>query len=175
MSEWKLFVLNLEENFTTYLYDKSRVRKLLIKDAALTYDCPYTGSTTILIFRNNICVPEIKYNLIPPFILREAGVTVHEKAKIHSKEPMEEDHSISFRDLSSDLRIPLQLNGIFSYFKPTKPTIKEIRECNKIICSPDGSNWNPNCSSFAKNEDSMIDWDGNITSQDRWLKDPIFF
>ena len=156
-------------------YDKSRVRTLPIKDAALAYDCPYTGSTTILIFRNTICVPEIKYNLIPPFILREAGITVNEQAKIHCKDPSEDDHAISFKDLSSDLRIPMSLNGVFSYFKTRKPTILELNECDKIICTPDSVNWNPNCPSFAKNEASMVDWEGNLAPENRWLKDPMIF
>ena len=156
-------------------YDRSTTRTLPIKDGAVAYDCLYTGYTTILIFRNAIAVPGMKYNLIPPFILREAGVTVNEKAKIHCDDPSIKDHSISFEILSSNLRIPLLLNGTFSYFATRMPNVKELEECDKIICSPDASTWNPNCTSFASNEASMLDFEGNISQKERWLKDPMIF
>ena len=59
-------------------------------------------------------------NLIPPFILCEAGLQVNERAKIHTEDPMTEDHSITFP--TTGFQIPLQLFGIFSYFSMTKPT-----------------------------------------------------
>ena len=46
-----------------------------IEDAELAYDCKLTKKMYILIFRNALYVPSLEHNLIPPFILNEAGVT----------------------------------------------------------------------------------------------------
>ena len=59
----------------------------------------------------------MKHNLIPPFILMEAGLTVSEVPKIHFYEPTVEYHSI-YDDVTK-LRIPLKLDGIFLYL-PTQ-------------------------------------------------------
>ena len=53
-------------------------------------------------------------NLIPPFILREAGLQGKDTPKIHIEDPDTSDHAITF--LVHDLRITLQLHGIFSFF-----------------------------------------------------------
>ena len=52
-----------------------------IVDAAIAYDCPRTMETFLLIMRNALYVKSMENNLIPPFILREAGVKVNDVAK----------------------------------------------------------------------------------------------
>ena len=42
-------------------------------NAALLYECPYEGKLHILLIRNAINVDSMEKNLIPPFILWEAG------------------------------------------------------------------------------------------------------
>ena len=93
-------------------------------DAALLYECPYEGKSHILIIRNAIHVNSMEHNLIPPFILREAGLQVNERAKIHTDDPTADDHSIIFP--TTNFRIPLQLFGVFSYFSTTKPTENDM-------------------------------------------------
>jgi hypothetical protein len=65
-----------------------------IVDAAVLYECPYNGTTYVLVIRNALYVPAMKNNLLPPFMLREAGIKVHEQPKIHSENPTVDDHSI---------------------------------------------------------------------------------
>ena len=77
-------------------------------------------------------------NLIPPFIMRESGMTVNEIPKIHVLNPDSSDHAITFP--SSNLSIPLQLWGTFSYFPSRTPTSNEIESCDKIFMAPDGAN-----------------------------------
>ena len=50
--------------------------------------------TYILIARNVLHVPSMEYELIPPFVLREAGMVVNDTAMIHVKDPSHEDHYI---------------------------------------------------------------------------------
>ena len=93
-----------------------------IVDAMVAYDCPRTNQVYLLIARNALYVESMDDNLIPPFILREVGITVNEKAKQHCEEPTDEDHAIIHED--SDLLIPLRLRSIFSYFETREPTAR---------------------------------------------------
>ena len=83
-----------------------------IVDNAVAYDCPWYQTTYILIARNILSVQPMDHNLIPPFILREAGITVNDNAMIHLNEPPIDDHAIIFPN--SDLRIRLHIHGTFS-------------------------------------------------------------
>ena len=57
---------------------------LPIVDAVIIYDCPYSLQSYMLMIRNALYVKDMEDNLIPPFLLREAGLTVDECAKIHA-------------------------------------------------------------------------------------------
>ena len=104
----------------------------------------------------------MKHNLIPPFILREAGVQVRDTPKIHVDDPTVSDHAITLPD--ANLSIPLKLNGIFSFFHTRMPTIAEVETLDPILITPDSEAWNPYSTHFAENEDSMVDYEGNITT-----------
>ena len=84
-----------------------------ICDIAVAYDSIVDGvhETLILIFRNALCIPEMGNNLIPPFILREAGHTVNDCPKFQLQDPTTEDHCILLANNSVDATIPLQLHG----------------------------------------------------------------
>ena len=69
-----------------------------------------------------VYIPSIQHNLIPPFIIREAGVIVNDVPKIHCQVSTKDDHAIIFS--KDDLRTPLKLFGVFSYFYTFVPTAK---------------------------------------------------
>jgi hypothetical protein len=130
-----------------------------IVDAAVLYECPYDGQLYILVIRNALHVPSMQNNLLPPFVLREAGIRVKDTPKIQTIEPTEEDHSIYFPE--TDFRIPLSLWGMFSYFVTSKPTALQMMESEDIyLLTP--SIMNPHCDSYATNEENMLDWEGNM-------------
>ena len=106
-------------------------------DGAVLYECPYTGEIYVLIVKNALYTPHLRNNLILPFVMRAAGVTLNETPNIHSKDPTIDDHCITFED--SDLRIPQQLKGVFSYFHTRKPTLSELHECPKLFLTPDAN------------------------------------
>ena len=133
----------------------------------------HTAKTYILIVWNALYIPWLSNNLIPLFVMREGGVIVNKVLKIHCDDPTEEDHSISLPD--SSLQIPLQLTGIFSYFPSRNPEEKELFECKKLFLTPDVNGWNLYCISFALNEQSMLNFRGDISEKSRWLKDPQIF
>jgi hypothetical protein len=136
-----------------------------VVDGAIAYDDPFTGQVYILICRNALYIPSMDNNLLPPFILRAGGVRLNDVPKIHCTNPRNIDHSISFEN--HDLIIPLQLHGTFSFFNHRLPTNDELYGCDKIFITPDSSKWNPHCDSFARNEQSMTDYEGNIVSSSR--------
>jgi hypothetical protein len=140
-------------------YESMRVP---IVHAALKYECPYTGGTSILVVRNALHVPNMENNLIPPFMMREVGLQVRDTPKIHVKDPMEDDHAIVCYE--TGLRIPLSLWGVFSYFPTSKPTVDEANDSENIyLLTP--TNWDPHCDSFARNEEQMLDWEGNVVDK----------
>ena len=53
-----------------------------IVDAAVQYNCLYTGITYIMVIHNALYVPSMQHNLIPPFMIREAGIVVNVTPKI---------------------------------------------------------------------------------------------
>ena len=94
-------------------------------DAALKYECPYSGDIMILIIRRGLHVPSMTHNLLLPFMLREAGITINEVPKIHvPSPPTEHHHAITFQE--TNFQIPLSLHGTFSYFLTNKLSIKEL-------------------------------------------------
>ena len=103
--------------------------------------------------------------------MREGGVTVNDTPKVHCVEPTIEDHCITFKD--SDLRIPLQLNGVFSYFNTRKPLPSELYDKDRVFLTPDAGEWNAYCTSYATNELAMTNHEGNISVNTTHAKVPM--
>ena len=110
---------------------------LPIVDAVIVYDCPYTLTLYLLMIRNALYVKDMSNNLLPPFLLREAQIEVNECPKIHAISVDENVHSIFFP--LTELRIPLKLHGIFSFFYHRTPV------------------WNPHSTHNAHDEEAFID------------------
>ena len=72
-----------------------------IFDAAVAYDCPYKCKTYILLMIIILHVPELRNNLIPPFIMREGGISVDECPKPQASSPSLSNHSIYLRTQTS--------------------------------------------------------------------------
>lgn len=154
----------LSADVNAFSPEHDTIRRVPIVDGAILYECPYTFTNWILVFKNALYVPSMTHHLIPPFLMREAGVRVNDVPKIHARDPTFDDHSLYFPQ--STLRIPLSLWGVFSYFPCRKPTIQELENIdddNIILATPDGP-WNPHSDVYARNEENMLDWEGNIVA-----------
>ena len=95
--------------------------------------------------------------------MREAGLKVEDQSKIHVKEPAKENHSIYSSEIN--LRIALQLVGIFLVFKTRKLNDEEIYEpggYDILYLTSYADSWDPNCETWAEQEDEMLDIDGEI-------------
>ena len=128
-------------------------------DAMVKYDNPYNRKSYILVLCNALYVLSMDNKIIPPFMLRETGVTVNNVPKIHKEDPTVDDHAITFVEMG--FRIPLSLWGIFSYFPTSKPTYDDLLNPNEVYILSRAT-WNPHSNAYSTNEESMLDWEGNI-------------
>ena len=124
-----------------------KLHKVPIVDAALLYQCPYSSEKYLLVVRNALYVPSMNHHLIPPFVMREAGVVVNEvpKFQVGPEGRSIEDHSLCFKE--SKLRIHMKLDGIFSFFqarKPSNPELEEVPIERIEYLTPDSNSWDPN-------------------------------
>ena len=111
------------------------------------------------------------HHLIPPCIMREAGLKVNNIHKMYCADPSIDDHCISFKD--THLRIQLQLNGIFSYFNTCKLLSSELYGKNKVFITPDASELNPPCMSYTQDELAMTNHKGEIPTHSTHIKVPM--
>ena len=63
--------------------DYDALEQVRVVDAALLYVDPMTGEETMLVLLNALHVPAMINNLIPLFVMREAGLEVNDKPMIH--------------------------------------------------------------------------------------------
>ena len=145
--------------------DCNKLEKVPIVDAAFAYDCPHTMKTYIMIVRNALLVKSMANNLIPPFIMREAGHIVNDIPKIHcGDEATSSSHCILPRG-HNELKIPLLLKGIFSYFHTRSLTQDELERCDEMeaVClTPDTREWNPTSEIWAEEESKYTDHEGEL-------------
>ena len=125
-------------------------------DAALKYECP---KVKILIIRRELYVPSMTHNLLPSFMMGEAGIHINEVPKIHVTSPTEEHHAITFQE--TNFRIPLILHGTFSNFPTSKPNTQELEEPEDVYVLT-CTTWNPHSDAYVINEESILDWEANM-------------
>jgi hypothetical protein len=143
--------------------DYDAMTEVPIVDAAISYECPFTGKEYILLVQNALHVPAMENNLIPPFVMREAGIIVNDTPKIQINDPTVDDHTIIFEETL--FRIPLSLWGVFSYFPTSAPTTNQVDACDDVyLLTPNGA-WNPHSDAYARNEENMLDWEGNMVKK----------
>ena len=138
--------------------------KVPIVTAAVMYDCEYSGSSYVLIVHNALHFKNMDVNLIPPIMMRIAGLEVDECPKFLARTPNESNHSIYFP--VNELRIPLCIEGLISYIPTREPTIKESNEKigEYVLLAQKLPSWDPHTHEYRDQEYRMIDYNGNIKS-----------
>ena len=133
-----------------------------VVDAALYHDCEYTGKTYLMIIRNALYLQEMTVTLIPPIMMRLAGIEINECPKFLAKTPSIEHHSIYFP--AHELRIPLQMYGIISYLPMRCPSKAEFDNPTEDILelTPQVKEWNPHDDKYQQQESSMLNFRGEI-------------
>jgi hypothetical protein len=143
-----------------------------IVDAALAYDNPITGETCLLLVHQAILMEEMDNNLLCPMQIRTNDVRINECPKFLSENPNKDPHSIHIPD--EDFRIPLQLNGVTSYFT-RKPTLDEWNTCRRIDLTYEAPDWNPHSITFEEQENAMYDGTGSFRDPSDRYRDRNLF
>jgi hypothetical protein len=154
-----LYHHNRTVNVSPFLDSFGTADAIPIVTAAIAYDDAITAKTYILIVHQALYFGDrLKHNLVNPFQCRLNGVNVRECPRI--LDPVIDDlsHSISFP--SEDLKIPLSLNGIVSYFLSRRPTEEEFTHCSHIELTASKPEWNPHNDTYSKGEANMTGDDG---------------
>jgi hypothetical protein len=137
------------------------ISKVPIVQAAVIYDCEYSGKSYVLHINNALFIKNMSINLIPPFLMRLNGLDVNECPKIMAKHPNENHHSIYFHDV--DLRIPLLLDKTTSYIPTRVPLDEDLNEHTTYLdLTPDTDEWNPHDTSYGNQEAAMLDYHGDV-------------
>ena len=133
-----------------------------VVDAAVLYDCEHTAKTFLMIIRNALYLKEMTVTLIPPMMMRLAGLDVNECPKFLAKHPSLHYHSIYFPD--TDMRVPLRLYGIISYIPVRCPSQSEYENPTEPILelTPQVSNWDPHDDKYELQESSMLNFRGEL-------------
>ena len=132
-----------------------------VVDAAICYDCEFSGKCYIMIIRNGLYLKQMDVCLIPPFMMRMAGLTIDECPKFLAKTPSITNHSVYFPD--HELRLPLKLHGIISYLPVRMPSNEELNETEHVLeLTPMANNWDPHNEEYSIQEDAMTDFSGEI-------------
>jgi hypothetical protein len=129
-----------------------------IGNVAIAYNDPISLQTYLLVMRNAFLIPTMDHNLIPPFLIRLAGLQVDETPKHHLALPTIDNHANY--DSESGMHIHLKLNGIFSYFTTWALTLDKIENWENfpiVFLTPDGDAWNPHTLHYAEDEEAMLD------------------
>jgi hypothetical protein len=132
-----------------------------IVTAAIAYDDHINAQTYMIIVHQALYFGDrLVNNLINPFQCRLNEVHIDECARVLTHRPTDIAHSIFFRE--EQVKIPLRLNGIVSYFHSRRPSLEEYHSCVHLQLTPEEPEWNPLDPTFGTREDCMIGDDGNI-------------
>jgi hypothetical protein len=102
-------VIARSEHFATvtpFSPDLPVLEKVEIGDAAMCYDDPVSLQTYIWVLMNALLIPTMSPNMLPPFIVCEAGLFLDETPKHQAMSPTIDNHSIY--DSRMGMRIHLQ-------------------------------------------------------------------
>jgi hypothetical protein len=143
---------------TPFSPDLPVLEKVEIGDAGMCYDDPASLCTYILVMRNALLIPTMSHNLLPPFLVCEAGLFLDETPKHQAISPTIDNHLIY--DLRTRMRIHLQLQGIFSVFPTRLLSLEELENWESypvMFITPNGDSWNPHSTHYAEEEAAMVD------------------
>lgn len=161
-----------------YLGDVGKARNCKTVSAVVAYDHPETGETFFLVIHQAILIDKMKKILLCPMQLRDNGLRVNDEPRFMSSNPTNEHNTISVPNSMGDgldLRIPLDIQGVFSGVHVRVPTSEEFEAsavANRIELTSEDIEWDPASDIFKTQEDAMVDLNGNLVEKQasaNWL------
>ncbi|EEC42677.1 predicted protein [Phaeodactylum tricornutum CCAP 1055/1] len=139
----------------------SALKNIPIGTVATAYTVPEDGRVVLLIINQALFFGDrLKNTLLTPNQMRDFGIEVDNAPRQYVANSK---HSLYVPD--SQLRIPLQLRGIFSFLESRKPTQQELDECEHIILTSDVP-WEPCSADFARREEEAAKRDRSVSLVD---------
>ena len=77
---------NERADMSPFVEELGTMSDVPIVTSVQAYDDPKSGETKLMVTRNSSYVDSLEHNLAPPFMMREAGLIVNKKAKIHAQD-----------------------------------------------------------------------------------------
>ena len=118
-----------------YTSDLGSMQDIQIGTAVLAYDCPLTYQTYILFFPQSLHIPGMERHLICPAQLRTNNVGINEVPLVHTPQNKRcrLTHSIWTNHPDPQLHIPLEMDGVISFFNVRRPTRAEVNDDRNAI------------------------------------------
>ena len=161
-----LYKTDMTVNVTPFSDDFGMMPEVPVVHAAVAYDCPVTGLTSILIINNALYIAEMEHNLLPPIMMRLNGIMVDECPKFLSPNPTVDSHSIFFP--TEKVRFPLELNGTTSFIPTRRPKgLQEVNQYNNLTLTSEHPDWDPSSHIFSHQEKAMTNWKGEIKTRSK--------
>ena len=114
-----------------------------------------------MVIQNALYLKAMNVSLIPPFMMRMAGIDIDECPKFLAKTPTIKHHSMYFP--TQDLRLPLKLHGTISYVPVRIPNEDEMMSIETVLeLTPKVDNWNPHDDCYEQQEKSMLTFGGEL-------------
>ena len=123
------------------------IANIPVGTAATAYDCP-DGTVMILVFHQALCFGDkLKGTLLCPNQMRSNGVVIE---NCPSQFDPRSGHCI--RIPVAGVAIPLEMDGVISYFRTRVPTWEEYHGCECYLLTLDMT-WEPYSTWFAEQEE----------------------
>ena len=91
---WIISCSNRSVDVSAFANDVGSLKSVPIVDALIAYDCKRTFKSYLLMVRNAPYIKSVSHNLIPKFIMLQAGLIVNDVCKVHSENVDEYTHTI---------------------------------------------------------------------------------
>jgi hypothetical protein len=156
-----LYLHNRTVNVSPFLDSLETANSVPIVTATIAYDDEIAAKTYIIIVQQALYFGEkLEHNLLNPFQCRLNGIDIKECPRM--LDPTTPDGSQSILFPNKELKIPLMLNGIVSYFPSRRPTKEEFKRCPHIKLTLNESEWNPHDEIYSNGELAMTGDNGSL-------------
>ena len=167
-----LIILDYQRPVTVVGYDESLGTKTYATvSGVVAYDDPQSGRTLHLIIHQAIHIPHLDHHLLCPMQCRVNDVIVNDLPKLLASDPTDQTHALTIKDPNNPIQpviLPLNLRGVTSLLYVRPVTIDEFNSLDhpRLHLTSETLTWDPSTTLFEEQETAMIDYSGNIISND---------
>ena len=131
-----------------------------VVNAGVAYDCKFIGENYILVISNALHMISMEVTIIPPFMLRLAGLEVNECPKFLANKPGLEHHSVFFP--KDDIRLRFKTEGIISYLPTRPPDTSAISDCKHLVLTRESLILDPYTFVYQDRENLLMNYIGEV-------------